>query len=91
MNQMLLQYFIDYNMKKGWYATMQPSITANWKATSANVCPVPVRTHHENRATASQPVIPILWQRCLSKGYVALEHAEFLGAVSKVLNKNACF
>jgi hypothetical protein len=42
VNEMLLQYFVDYNMKKGWYITMQPSITANWKATSANVWTVPV-------------------------------------------------
>jgi hypothetical protein len=41
VNQMLLQYFINYNMKKGWYITSQPIITANWKATSGNVWTVP--------------------------------------------------
>src|SRR5262249_44423879 len=40
-NQMLLQYFINYNMKKGWYLTSAPIITANWKATSGNVWTVP--------------------------------------------------
>jgi hypothetical protein len=30
VNQMLLQYFINYNMKKGWYLTSAPIITANW-------------------------------------------------------------
>lgn len=32
VNQMLLQYFINYNMQKGWYITLQPTVTANWKA-----------------------------------------------------------
>ena len=41
VNQMLLQYFINYNMKKGWYLTFQPIITANWQATSGNVWTVP--------------------------------------------------
>jgi hypothetical protein len=41
VNQMLLQYFINYNMKKGWYFTIQPILTANWKATSGNVWTVP--------------------------------------------------
>jgi hypothetical protein len=30
VNQMLLQYFINYNLKKGWYVTSSPIITANW-------------------------------------------------------------
>jgi hypothetical protein len=42
VNQMLLQYFINYNLKKGWFITIQPIITANWKATSGNVRTVPV-------------------------------------------------
>ena len=41
VNQMLLQYFVNYNMKKGWYITWQPIITANWKASSGNVWTVP--------------------------------------------------
>jgi hypothetical protein len=41
VNQMLLQYFINYNMKKGWYITIQPILTANWNATSGNVWTVP--------------------------------------------------
>jgi hypothetical protein len=31
VNQFLLQYFINYNLPKGWYLTWQPSITANWE------------------------------------------------------------
>ena len=33
VNQMLLQYFINYNMKKGYYLTSGPIVTANWNAT----------------------------------------------------------
>ena len=43
INQMLLQYFVNYNMKKGWYLTAQPIITANWNtpAPSGSVWTVP--------------------------------------------------
>ena len=41
VNQMLLQYFINYNMKKGWYLTMSPILTANWRASSGDVWTVP--------------------------------------------------
>lgn len=34
VNQFLLQYFINYNLKKGYYLTWQPTITANWEANS---------------------------------------------------------
>src|SRR5215469_10593017 len=41
VNQMLLQYFINYNLKKHFYITWQPIITANWEASSGNVWTVP--------------------------------------------------
>lgn len=41
VNQMTLQYFVNYNLKKGWYLTSSPIITANWKASSGNVWVVP--------------------------------------------------
>ncbi|MGB8323376.1 MAG: hypothetical protein WCE52_10490 [Candidatus Acidiferrum sp.] len=41
VNQFLLQYFLNYNMKKGWYLTTAPIITANWRATDSNVWNVP--------------------------------------------------
>jgi hypothetical protein len=43
INQMLLQYFVNYNMKKGWYLTSQPILTANWNtpAPSGSVWTVP--------------------------------------------------
>jgi hypothetical protein len=41
VNQFLFQYFISYNLKNGWYITWQPTLTANWEATSGNVWTVP--------------------------------------------------
>jgi hypothetical protein len=34
VNQFLLQYFVNYNMKKGWYLTTSPILTANWRGSS---------------------------------------------------------
>jgi hypothetical protein len=42
VNQMTLQYFVNYNLKKGWYLSSAPVITANWKASTGNVWTVPV-------------------------------------------------
>ena len=42
VNQMLLQYFITYNLKKGWYLTMSPIVTADWMAPSGSRWTVPV-------------------------------------------------
>jgi hypothetical protein len=42
VNQMTFQYFLNYNLKKGWYVSLSPVITANWKASSSNVWTVPV-------------------------------------------------
>jgi hypothetical protein len=41
VNQFLVQYFVNYNMKKGWYLTTSPIITANWRASDGNVWTVP--------------------------------------------------
>jgi hypothetical protein len=41
VNQFLLQYFINYNLKKGWFLTWQPTLTANWEAASGNQWTVP--------------------------------------------------
>ncbi len=32
VNAFLLQYFVNYNLPKGWYLSSAPIITANWKA-----------------------------------------------------------
>jgi hypothetical protein len=42
VNQFLLQYFINYNLKKGWYLTWQPTMTANWNASGGYRWLVPV-------------------------------------------------
>jgi len=42
VNQMTLQYFVNYNLQKGWYLSTSPILTANWKASSGNVWVVPV-------------------------------------------------
>jgi hypothetical protein len=41
VNQFLLQYFINYNLKKGWFITWQPTLTANWEASNGNTWTVP--------------------------------------------------
>jgi hypothetical protein len=41
VNQFLLQYFVNYNMKKGWYVTTSPIITADWRASSGNALTLP--------------------------------------------------
>ncbi len=41
VNQFLLQYFINYNLSKGYFITWQPTLTANWEATNGNTWTVP--------------------------------------------------
>jgi hypothetical protein len=41
VNQMLIQYFVNYNLPDGWYLTSSPIITANWEADSDNTWTVP--------------------------------------------------
>jgi hypothetical protein len=41
INQMLLQYFINYNMKKGWYLNTSPILTSNWEASNGGRWVVP--------------------------------------------------
>ena len=41
VNSMTLQYFVNYNLKKGYFLTSQPIISANWKASSGDVWLVP--------------------------------------------------
>jgi hypothetical protein len=41
VNQFLLQWFVNYNMKKGWYLTSSPIVTANWRGGDSNVWTVP--------------------------------------------------
>lgn len=41
VNQMLLQYFLNYNLPKGWFISLSPILTANWRAASGDVWTVP--------------------------------------------------
>ena len=41
VNQMTLQYFVNYNFPSGWYLTSAPIITANWEADAGNKWTVP--------------------------------------------------
>lgn len=42
VNAMTFQYFINYNMEKGWYVSTAPVLTANWEADSGDQWTVPV-------------------------------------------------
>ena len=41
VNQFLMQYFINYNLSKGWYLSTSPVLTANWEASGGNAWTVP--------------------------------------------------
>jgi hypothetical protein len=41
VNQFSFQYFINYNLPRGWYLSTSPTITANWKADSDNRWTIP--------------------------------------------------
>jgi hypothetical protein len=41
VNQFVFQYFLNYNLPKGWYLTSAPIITANWEAESGQKWTVP--------------------------------------------------
>ena len=42
VNNMLIQYFINYNFPSGWYLTSAPINTANWEAAAGNKWTVPL-------------------------------------------------
>jgi hypothetical protein len=42
VNTMVLQPFVNYNMKDGWYLTSSPIMTANWEASSGEKWTVPL-------------------------------------------------
>ena len=49
VNQFLTQYFVNYNLKKGWFLTESPVLTSNWMAAGGNQWLVPFwRRHREN-------------------------------------------
>lgn len=42
VNQMLLQWFVNYNLKKGWYVVTSAIATADWQAPTGNQWVVPL-------------------------------------------------
>jgi hypothetical protein len=42
VNQFMLQYFINYNLSKGWYISWNPTLTADWEKTSGGRWVVPM-------------------------------------------------
>ncbi len=42
VNQMLMQPFVNYNMRRGWYLTSSPIVTADWEKRRNNRWTVPV-------------------------------------------------
>ena len=42
VNQMLIQWFVNYNLNDGWYLTTSPIITANWNSRSSDRWTVPL-------------------------------------------------
>ena len=41
VNTMSLQYFVNYNLQRGWFLNGGPTLSANWNAGSGNVWVVP--------------------------------------------------
>ncbi|MGC2059003.1 MAG: hypothetical protein WA653_12135 [Candidatus Sulfotelmatobacter sp.] len=41
VNQMTLQYFVNYNLNRGYYISVSPILIANWRASRGNVWTVP--------------------------------------------------
>jgi hypothetical protein len=42
VNQMVLQWFVNYNLKKGWYLATSPIVTADWRASGGNQWVIPL-------------------------------------------------
>ncbi len=65
VNQFLTQYFVTYNMDKGWFLTESPILTANWMAPVHNRWLVPfgggvgkiTQSGYATRRLADQPVL----------------------------------
>jgi hypothetical protein len=88
VNQMLLQYFVNYNLSKGYYLTSRPIVTANWTATgsidAATGKDVPGGTWtlpfgrrsrpNQTAGISTNQLDPaVLWERSPSAGRVTME------------------
>ncbi len=79
VNQFLLQYFINYNLKKGYYITWQPTLTANWEADErremGGTCGRRHRTNHAPGSPAGECRISVLRQCGPSARRLSLDDA----------------
>jgi hypothetical protein len=78
VNQFLLQYFINYNLKKGWYLTWQPTMTANWNAPDGYRWVVPLGGgvgRIMRLGSQRQRWGAVLWQRSSSPRQSVLDNA----------------
>jgi len=75
VNQFLLQWFANYNMKKGWYLTTSPIITANWRAPRDGALGRRCGKNHEARIPAGKHHRSVLRQPYPSREYCAVGRA----------------
>ena len=79
VNQFLMQYFINYNLKKGWYLSTSPIVTANWESSERKSMDRALRRRsgqdYEAGISAGEPERLVLRQRGLSHGNFIVEHA----------------
>ena len=79
VNQMLFQWFVNYNLKKGWYLVTSPINTADWRAEQRQYVDSAIGwrhgPHHEAGTTASQYHGAVLRQRSASGRRFAVGYA----------------
>ena len=79
VNQFLMQYFINYNLNKGWYLSIAPILTANWECFQRKHMDSSVwrgrGQNHETWIPAGESERIFLRKRCLSGGNLIVEHA----------------
>jgi hypothetical protein len=54
VNQFLTQYFINYNLNKGWFLTESPILTADWMAPAHNRMGRPLRRWYRENHSGRQ-------------------------------------
>jgi hypothetical protein len=72
VNPFLLPYFVNYNLKHGWYHKTSPIITANWRSSNGNVVDGAIRRwrgkNYEDWISACEPLHAVPRQRRLPEG-----------------------
>jgi hypothetical protein len=66
MNQLLIQPFVKYNLRDGWYLTTGPIMTSNWEARSSDhwsvVGRLPINTSLHAYYNVERPKYASEWQ-----------------------------